>query len=168
MPADALLFFQRRPRSTYVYAGQVRNFPFGGHGVRGGDGYHRAWTDFEIHPALADDLWKELQFHTLHVDDKLFALDRDEVIGSPELADALKAIRRRHRLSVRIYDRIGGTLTYSKRGASRELIHEYLGSTRHATASHEGEALDALEIYWSLGALSRYLSWRSRAGASDE
>lgn len=169
MPADALLFLQRRPSSTYVYAGRVRNFPFGGHGVGGGGEYHRAWTDFEIHPALTDDLWKELQFHTLHIDGTLVELKGHKVIGSPEFSDALKAIRRRRRVTVSIYDRVRGTLTYSKRDGWRELIHEHLGSTRHATAGHEGEALDALEIYWSFGALlSRYLRWRARAGASDE
>ena len=161
LPTPALLFCQPKARSAYVYVGEIHNYPVGGYGVGGGGQWHTAWTDFEIRPALPQELWNVFQFRALYIDDKPVSLPGEEFEAS-DVFEALDPIRRRRRATVRMDHRVRGKLIYSKEERSRILVHEHDGAVRRARATHEQAAHEALYLFWRYGALTPYLDWRLR------
>jgi len=164
VPAGTALFLQDRARSTLLYAGEITDSRYFGSGAASmGVHYSKGWTDFEVRPALTDELWNELRFHSLFIDDRPIELAERKVIGAPELHDLLQPIRRRRTVTVTAADRVRGTLTYAKHDDGGALTHQLGGLTQRARTQHPGQGADALFIFWEYGQLSPFVQWSSRA-----
>jgi hypothetical protein len=170
IPRGTLLFGQPTSGAPFLYLGEM--FPTSNSGSQSiGHLTAARWTDYRVKPRLPRRLWTRLRFRSVEVDGKIVHIDRwTGPHDSGRLFDILDGIRGSRRAVVRVYRRVGGTLTYTKQPAMRSLLLETGATRRRAIlpykswpsgpAADEQTAIEALLIFWSYGIFLPSIRWQ--------
>ncbi len=170
IPRGTLLFGQPTSGDPFLYLGEM--CPTSNSGSRSlGHITAARWTDYRVKPRLPRQIWTRLRFRSVEVDGKIVHIDRWTGSGdSGLLFDILERIRGRRRAGVRVYRRVGGTLTFTKKQGMRSLLHESGATSRRAILPYkswpsgadadEQTAAEALLVFWSYGIFLPSLRWQ--------
>jgi hypothetical protein len=160
IPRGTLLFGQPKSGATLLYLGGLFTTSNSGSSALGHITSAR-WTDYRIKPRLPRQVWKALRFRCLWIDEKIVPIDRWSRGDADLLFDSLEHIRGKGRAEVRVYRRVGGTVTFTKQPGTCSLLHESGATSRHAILPYkswpsgpdadEQTALEALLVFWSYG-----------------
>ena len=160
IPRGTLLFGQPKSRAPLLYLGGL--FTTSNSGSRSlGHITSARWTDYRIKPRLPRQMWTGLRFRCLWVDEKIVPIDRWTGRDAGLFFDILERTRGKWRAVIRVYRRVGGTVTYTKQPGTFSLLHESGATRRRAILPYkswpsvadaeEQTALEALLVFWSYG-----------------
>src|SRR6266511_942935 len=170
IPRGTFLFGQPRLRDPFLFLGEI--VPTRNHGSRSlGQIASARWDDYMLKPRLPRQMWAQLRFRCLYIDERIVPVD--SWVGRPDpnrFIETIERLRGRRRVVAKVYRRGGGTLTYTKQQATRTLVYESGATSRRAilpyrswpkgAAADEQTALEALIVFWSYGIFLPSIRWR--------
>jgi hypothetical protein len=169
IPRGTLLLGQRKPRDPFLFLGEIASTR--NHGSRSlGQIASARWDDYLLKPRLPRQMWAQLRFRCLYIDQRIVPID--SWVGRPDpnrFVEAIERLRGRRSVVAQVYRRGGGTLTYTKHQVTRSLVYEsgttsqrailpYKSWPKGATAD-EQTALEALMVFWAYGTFLPSIRW---------
>ena len=176
IPRGTLLLGQPKPRDPFLFLGEIA--PTRNNGSRSlGHIASARWDDYLLKPRLPRQMWAQLRFRCLYIDERIVPIDC--WVGRPDpnrFIETIERLRGRRRVVAKVYRRGGGTLTYTKQQRTRSLVYESGATSRRAllpytswpkgAAADEQTALEALMVFWSYGTFLPSIRWNKGGRAT--
>jgi len=169
IPRGTLLLGQRKPRDPFLFLGEIASTR--NHGSRSlGQIASARWDDYLLKPRLPRQMWAQLRFRCLYIDERIVPID--SWVGRPDpnrFIETIERLRGRRSVVAQVYRRGRGTLTYTKHQGTRSLVYKSGRTSRRAilpykswpkgAAADEQTALEALMVFWSYGTFLPSIRW---------
>ncbi len=169
IPRGTFLFGQPRLRDPFLFLGEI--VPTRNHGSRSlAQIVSARWDDYLLKPRLPRQMWAQLRFRCLYIDERIVPVD--SWVGRPDpnrFIETIERLRGRRSVVAQVYRRGRGTLTYTKHQGTRSLVYKSGRTSRRAilpykswpkgAAADEQTALEALMVFWSYGTFLPSIRW---------